>query len=358
MVGLTDSRPEEQRRVILIYESQDIQVSYKLEHVIHGRLDTTGGVPGTLAVFGFRLLPKSRNRRIKSAIMTISFADENGKAAYDPEVVDLAPQGDLRLFPASVDVTTTTQSIFGGEPRVVKSTKEYSMALIGAARYDNRDNGGVNGVLWFMRENELMKYGVPSVLRAAVLLKRIAGSEDRRFHAHVRVKVELVGHSILSGVMPRSLERKSDDPIIFNPRLPQAKPVPSYISHVSRDLGCVDLTRLAFVYESSVISSPPGEVELAPMVMEGKSWSEGSTKDQILLNFSKGQFSQLSYKFKRFETLSLWNLYNYQHKLVELDKKINGEGSGMDAQDVNELARLLREYRKWHGIFWLQKPCC
>jgi len=85
----------------------------------------------------------------------------------------------------------------------------------------------------------------------------------------------------------------------------------------------------------------------------GKSWSEGSTKDQILLNFSKGQYSQLSYKFKRFETLTLLNLYNYQHKLVELDKKVNEAGGRMDEQDPNELSRLLREYSKWHGAFWL-----
>jgi hypothetical protein len=221
---------------------------------------------------------------------------------------------------------------------VEETIKKFSMALIGAARYKNRDYGGVNGVLWFMRENELIEDGVASYLRTAVLLRRSSVNVNRRFLAHVRIKAEIAGRSFLSSLMSRSLECKADTPVLFNPVL-EAKN--SDIK--GNDLGSEDLMRFAMIATLGP-SSGDGTIESAPMAVEDKSWSEGSTKDQILLNFSRGQYAQLSYKFKRFETLALLNLYNYQHKLVELDKKANG--GKMDEQDANELARLFREYCK------------
>jgi hypothetical protein len=246
MVHLSLLPPEAQKPLIIDHRTHGVVVISRLQHVIHGLLDTTDGVPGTLVVFQFSFRAISRNRRIKSATMTISFADEGGNAAYNPEVVDLAPQGDLRLFPTTVtttrELTASLQSspIIGlsfGRSVVEESTKESSMALIGAARYENRDYGGVNGVLWFLRENEFTKDGVAHFLRAAVLLKRDAGSPNRRFQADVRVKAEVVGGSVLSDLIPRSLECGSDSPVLFDPVLP-----PTDGNIKGDNLGRVDLT--------------------------------------------------------------------------------------------------------------------
>jgi len=77
---------------------------------------------------------------------------------------------------------------------------------------------------------------------------------------------------------------------------------------------------------------------------------EGSTINQKLFDFSRGLYPEVWYKFKRFETLSLLNLYNYQHELVQLDKKINDAKGGMNDNDVANLRRLLQEYRKFRKL--------
>ena len=64
--------------LIFVHESHGVDVRSRLQHVIHGWLDTTDGVPGTLVVLKFLLQPLRADRRIKSATMTIRFADENG----------------------------------------------------------------------------------------------------------------------------------------------------------------------------------------------------------------------------------------------------------------------------------------
>ena len=65
-----------------------------------------------------------------------------------------------------------------------------------------------------------------------------------------------------------------------------------------------------------------------------------------LFGFVRGESPCLWYKFKRFESLSLLNLYHLQDELVTLDEKI-GKGSGeVTRGQVLELRGLLKEYRK------------
>lgn len=81
---------------------------------------------------------------------------------------------------------------------------------------------------------------------------------------------------------------------------------------------------------------------------EVDSYSESLTKDGTMLDFSKGLCAPASYKFKVFETLSFLNVYNYQARLVELDKTIRTgvEKSGtISKQHKDDLARLPRKYR-------------
>jgi hypothetical protein len=283
--------------------------------------------------------------------------------------VNLAPQGEIRLFPTERYTTqeyTTNRSaaqfsglIEASFSREVKNKTESSMILIGSAKYENPATEGANGVLWFLRENEQTKAGVAPSLRAAVLLRRGTLGQNRRFLANVQIKAE-VGGSILSCLLPKVLRCKSESPVLFDPLLPPTYRLINTNIDVN-ELRSINLTAFAEVQSSSVPFSSPGEVEsapTAPMEQVGGSWSEGSTKDQILLNLSKGQYSQISYKFKRFEYLTILNIYNYQHKLVELEKKINEAGERTDGQDAKDLANLLREYRKWHGASWLQKSSC
>ena len=71
-----------------------------------------------------------------------------------------------------------------------------------------------------------------------------------------------------------------------------------------------------------------------------------------------GAHKEVWYKFKRFEDLSLLNLYYYQHQLVLLDKQTFGQFFGERLKNPNferrplddrawaELRRYLKGYRK------------
>ena len=70
---------------------------------------------------------------------------------------------------------------------------------------------------------------------------------------------------------------------------------------------------------------------------------------QALLECSRGAHPKLWYKFKRFETMSLLNLYHYQHELIELEQKITKRAiipGIMEPGDRERLRKLLKEYRE------------
>ena len=73
-----------------------------------------------------------------------------------------------------------------------------------------------------------------------------------------------------------------------------------------------------------------------------------SEKDQEILRLCAiGQHPELWYKFKRFETLSLLNLYNYQHELVQLEKRIMAKRGVMNTEERHLLSVMLKDYRTY-----------
>lgn len=68
-----------------------------------------------------------------------------------------------------------------------------------------------------------------------------------------------------------------------------------------------------------------------------------------LVDCCLGAYEEVWYKFKRFEDLSLLNLYYYQHQLVLLDKEIfgNPHGENFESEPLsNEKWRQIRRYLK------------
>lgn len=65
-----------------------------------------------------------------------------------------------------------------------------------------------------------------------------------------------------------------------------------------------------------------------------------------LWNCATGAFPEVWYKFKRFETLSLHNLYHYQHELVTFQWELNRRDPKGEMSDHERqyLRKLLKEY--------------
>jgi hypothetical protein len=88
---------------------------------------------------------------------------------------------------------------------------------------------------------------------------------------------------------------------------------------------------------------------------------EGKTTNEKLYAFARGSCDpDACYLFKRFETLSLFNIYHYQHELVQLNQKVasyekgcsESDGGQSDntkderGEDIKNVRNLLREYCK------------
>jgi hypothetical protein len=93
---MVQNKPGEVQRRLLFDRSTSTSVvaQGKLVDVLHGYL-SPGGDPATLITIDFRFLsPKSR---IRSATIKLRFADSNSQRNVDPEVLGIAPKGQVSV---------------------------------------------------------------------------------------------------------------------------------------------------------------------------------------------------------------------------------------------------------------------
>ncbi|XXG94188.1 hypothetical protein Hte_000441 [Hypoxylon texense] len=346
------------RTVIIQKRDSQATVEGRLSGVLHGQIES--GTPGSLIVFDFQFGSKTIRNRIKSASVSIIFTGQAGDSDRGPNVVDLAPQGSMRLFPHTTHETRTRAfspsievgGITGGigwEREITKS-RQSAMLLRGGAAFQGRDRGEPNAAQWFL-ENDITRDGLTCKLRCAVLLAR---TNSDPFQAKVTVKATVSG-VIFQGT---HLLGQQDDPVPFNPKTDQ--PIDLTGGKLrgvnSGNLEKADLKSFAYLdFHAEHLSldltedlpGPERSLEDGPPISSGE-WKEGKTRDQILLGFARGEYDS-SFQFNSFNTISIFNLYLYQHRLVklekELKKKISDGGEIVDAEADN-LARLLREYHE------------
>jgi hypothetical protein len=60
----------------------------------------------------------------------------------------------------------------------------------------------------------------------------------------------------------------------------------------------------------------------------------------------RGEYPGFRYQFKRFESLSLLNLYHYQQELVDLESQLVKSGGVISAKERTKMRHLIKEYRK------------
>ena len=95
--------------------------------------------------------------------------------------------------------------------------------------------------------------------------------------------------------------------------------------------------------------APYSDESSGPISPAVDSLTPNMNQQHSLFEIARGTYPEVWYKFKRFETLSLFNLYHYQHELIELEKRITKKDVAvgrMDPDDRELLKRLLKEYRE------------
>ncbi|RYP92639.1 hypothetical protein DL770_001281 [Monosporascus sp. CRB-9-2] len=228
----TKNKPGEKFRPVLVDRGNQLLTKVDIVGITHGELAESEDL-ATLLIFEFRFVATG-GRRFKSASVVFRFEDSEGQMTRDPVVHAISPDGQWALnrtervqnvkYGANAGINAEIGSV-GAEAGVlweveeVKS-REFYTALTGVKRIMRRGFvGEENVVIWTLQENEDKKDGIPTFMRAAVLLRR---PYDVPFTFSVKVKadVDFIGEvKTLFG-----LERKDPiDPVEIDPeKFPKA----------------------------------------------------------------------------------------------------------------------------------------
>jgi len=244
----TKNAPGDVARNVLIDRGETLVLRASLASVTHGDF-TPDGDAASLLVFEFNFLSMNSGRRFKKACITLTFNDASGHLQNRPEVWAVAPQGKV-----AINKTTSTKDVkqefkagisagaagasgelgYVWEASQVKE-KVHATTLTGVKRLLNENWGKDNAAIWTIEEDSVTKCGVPSFLRAAVLLRRRA---DVPFEFLIDVEYD----TDLKGVFKRLMGQEKPDPV--DPVQLGGDTDLDELSIATLDPGTVDLTNM------------------------------------------------------------------------------------------------------------------
>lgn len=201
----TKNAPGDQARSVLIDRGNSLILRATLVSVTHGDL-TADGDAATLLIFEFNFTSMKSSRRFTSGSVTLRFEDASGNVKNRPVVERIAPVGTF-----AINKRTSTQNIhqainagikggaadsISGELGYIWETSEaketeHATRLIGSKRL-LADFGKNDTVIWGLEEDPKSRQGIPSFLRAAVLLRR-RDNVPFRFTNAVETEVDFGG---------------------------------------------------------------------------------------------------------------------------------------------------------------------
>lgn len=224
-------------RTNIIDRGSSLVIQADLVEATHGRTvdkENPNGVPATLIITDFWLLPGKKSRRFTWAKITYRF-DSYEAGSKGPTVSSIAPLGQYSLQPCEIQVEQANDVnlslgtavgpvnpnlSLGWDLKKSYSTKDQA-TIAGTIRLTGRDSGPKNTASWIMKENGTTREGIPSRLRTAILLKRRHFETAIKFQASVTVEIDADLKSKTGLAVARLLGRiPKDDPIIFDPQIP------------------------------------------------------------------------------------------------------------------------------------------
>ncbi|RFU79742.1 ankyrin-3 [Trichoderma arundinaceum] len=183
----TKNAPGDTARRVLIDRGEALIIRASLVSVTHGDftpdLDSDAA---SLLIFEFSFITTNHSRRFTSAQIKLIFHDESGNIQNRPHVWAIAPQGKLSInkTASAKDIRRNLDFSLNGEilgvgarlGYVWETTQvqniEHATVLTGSKRLLETAWGKDNAVIWSLQEDHKRKQGIPSFLRAAVLLRR------------------------------------------------------------------------------------------------------------------------------------------------------------------------------------------
>ncbi|KAI1128620.1 hypothetical protein F5Y10DRAFT_240150 [Nemania abortiva] len=178
-------------------------VSCIAKAIIHGTKDTKCCTPATLLVYDFEFSPLKSGTRIKEVAILFEFSPRNGGSKAGPKVVAIQPCGTHTMletteptnrklnadFTASLDNAGLNIGPKVGAEWNVSRVKKYATTMTGAMPAD--DFGHRYQARWSLFENESQHSGVPTLLRAVILLERGKEEGDGEFLCAPSIEVKV-----------------------------------------------------------------------------------------------------------------------------------------------------------------------
>lgn len=256
---LTNDPNDPKQRTNVIERRGAVFIQGTCLDVIHGLFSPDSEQLVTLVVFKFNFHKRAIGKRIASVNITLEF---NGMEAGDvgPEVFAIAPDDSVTLVPTSQEEHVTNKAgvnisgpsfagfAAGGElstEKVVDHTRNNATEVTGSKFLKGRSYGPRNCASWDLLENPTTNTGVPSSIRAVILLKR---KHEKPFQCKVKVEAKA---DLLTN-MKNLLGHKSDDPLLFDPEL---DPTNNLQKYDVESLGSLDLSALANITFARVLDN-------------------------------------------------------------------------------------------------------
>ncbi len=192
--------------------------------IVHGYYTADADTLCTVLVLSFRFEPLQNHHRIKRVEIKVTFSAMN-KPDPEPVVAQLYPDGHFSVEPSTQHEKITTgvggkvgANIMGAEvagelkrDATVERDAADATKVQGFIDREGRNFGAPNSASLVLRENQQTEMGVPTSLRAAILLKR---EDMSKFQAHF--KVDITPNWLASALSIFKSDPK-DDPVLFDP---------------------------------------------------------------------------------------------------------------------------------------------
>lgn len=250
--------PDQYHRKEVLERTGDVDITCRLEKVVHGAISDDSDRYATLIVMRWLFQAKAKSR-ISEATIRLQFDSDSRES--DVEVEKMSFLNTYSLMPTTQDESVTK----GGEASVgveqfgklgltgkwektVATKTSDAITLSGGKRVvDNRPPDRI--ATWTLSENHSQPCGIPASLKVAVLITR-NDLEKFRCKVHFECKTDL--RSSLSGFFKKI---PKDDPIIFQPDQNDKGTRPNKnVTYDDNELGKVNLDDLCDVTFRTVIT--------------------------------------------------------------------------------------------------------
>ncbi|KAJ4859869.1 hypothetical protein T069G_04857 [Trichoderma breve] len=252
--------PNQYHRAEVLQRTGAIDITCRLEKVIHGAMSADSERYATLVVLQW-FFQSSNKRRISEASIELLFEADSGDD-NDVEVERISFDGTYSLMPttqqesltiggdASIGISQLASvSLSGKWEKVISRQTSDAITLSGGKRVVN--NRPPNRIAkWILSENKSQPAGIPASLKVAVLVSRL---EEKKFTCRLGLSCKTDTRTAAESFFKKI---PKDDPICFQPDFHDKGTRPNKkVTYGDETLGSIDLNELGDVTFRPVITN-------------------------------------------------------------------------------------------------------